>query len=247
MHWTWCALHILTWKCASHHNGFHFLDIWTSKSARNPVCFVHCASRHNGVDFFDISTSKSAPRLRCFVHFDFETCFAPQQRRLFEHLNCQKCTEWGVLCTFWLRSVLHATTTACPFSTSQLPKVLRTCGAFSFFTCKCASRHNGVQFVISRLPDGSAPAALASLLFDPPEPQIMRLFYPSPHLHLLSSDSFSSLIFSLLLFSDPSHLCFSICPCCRKFDFWTSFENYISNISISIIVYPLFIHYPLVS
>ena len=31
-----------------------------------------CASRHNGVHFFIISTSKSAPRMVCFVHFDFE-------------------------------------------------------------------------------------------------------------------------------------------------------------------------------
>ena len=56
-------------------------------------------------------------------------------------------------------------------------------------------------------PHGSAPAALASLLFDPPEPQIIGkrsespLFYLFAHLHLLSSHSFSSLIFSLLLFS----------------------------------------------
>ena len=56
-------------------------------------------------------------------------------------------------------------------------------------------------------PDGSAPAALTSLFFDPPEPQIIgktqcfATFYLSAHLHLLSSDSFSSLIFFLLLFS----------------------------------------------
>ena len=57
-------------------------------------------------------------------------------------------------------------------------------------------------------PDGSAPAALASLLFDPPEPQIIgktqsesQLCYLFAHLHLPFSDSFSSLIFSLLLFS----------------------------------------------
>ena len=31
-----------------------------------------CASRHNGVHFFDISTSKSGPELMCFVHFDLE-------------------------------------------------------------------------------------------------------------------------------------------------------------------------------
>ena len=53
-------------------------------------------------------------------------------------------------------------------------------------------------------------AALASLLFDPPEPQIngkhsvSRLSYLFAHLHLLSSDSFSSLLLSsTLLFSLP--------------------------------------------
>ena len=45
-----------------------------------------CASRHNGVHFFDIATSKSGPRLVCFVHFELEMCFAPQRRALF-HLS----------------------------------------------------------------------------------------------------------------------------------------------------------------
>jgi len=45
-----------------------------------------CASRHNGVHFFDISTSKSAPRPRCFAHFDLQMCFAPQRRAIF-HLS----------------------------------------------------------------------------------------------------------------------------------------------------------------
>ena len=71
--------------------------------------------------------------------------------------------------------------------------------AFSLANVLRATTACNLSFLVS--PDGSAPAALASLLFDPPEPQIMRLFYPSPHLHLLSSDSFSFLIFSLLLFS----------------------------------------------
>ena len=59
---------------------------------------------------------------------------------------------------------------------------------------------------------GSAPASLASLLFNPAEPQTLentvsrdfaafRAPLPFAHLHLLSSHSFSSLIFSLLLFS----------------------------------------------
>ena len=108
------ALYILTWKCAS---------------------------RHNGVHFFDISTSKSGPNLVCFVHFDLEICFAPQRRAHFRHRNVQKWSGPEVFCTFWLANVLRATT-ACNFSSLIWPA-------------------------------SSAPAALASLLFDPPEPQII--------------------------------------------------------------------------
>ena len=86
----------------------------------------------------------------CFVHFDFEMCFAPQRRALFQHLNFQKWSDNGVFCTFWLGNVLRATT-ACAFSTSQLPKVVRTWCVLYILTWKCASRHNGVQFFISPL------------------------------------------------------------------------------------------------
>ena len=55
-----------------------------------------------------------------------------------------------MFCTFSLRNVLRATT-ACTFSTSQLPKVVRTPGVFNILTSKCASRHNGVQLFISHL------------------------------------------------------------------------------------------------
>ena len=70
---SWCALYMLTSKCAS---------------------------RHNGVHFFNISTSKSGRELVCFVHFDFEMCFAPQRHALFRYLNFQKWSQPGVLCTF---------------------------------------------------------------------------------------------------------------------------------------------------
>ena len=72
-------------------------------------------------------------------------CFAPQRRALFRHLNFQKWSENGVFCTFWLRNVLRATT-ACTFSTSQLPKVVRPWCVLYILTSKCASRHNGVHF-----------------------------------------------------------------------------------------------------
>ena len=80
-------------------------------------------------------------------------------------------------------------------------------------------------------PAGSAPAALASLLFDPPEPQIIEkpqsfvtflpfrapgssffwdfLFFLFSSSLFFSSLLFSFLLFSSLLFSDSSHLCFS--------------------------------------
>ena len=146
---TWCVLCILTSTCASRYNSVHFFDISTSKVVRS-WCVLYiltskCASRHNGVHFFDISTSKSGPKLKCFVHFDFDTCFAPQRRALFRHLNFKKWSEAAVFCTFWLGNVLRATT-ACTFSTSQLPKVVRSWGVLYILTWKCASRHNGVHF-----------------------------------------------------------------------------------------------------
>ena len=144
-----------------------------------------CASRHDGVHFFDIAAAKSGPDLVCFVHFDLEMCFAPQRRALFRHRNFQKWSGAEVFCTFWLGNVLRATT-ACNFSSLIWPA-------------------------------GSAPAALASLLFDPPEPQIIGItqcfatFHLFAHLHLLSSYSFSSTLLSsnLSLLSASSLLCFS--------------------------------------
>ena len=93
----------------------------------------------------DISASKSGPNMVCFVHFHFHMCFAPQRRALFRHLNFKKWSEVGVFCTFWLGNVLRATT-ACTFSTSGLPKVVRHWCVLYILTWKCASRHNGVHF-----------------------------------------------------------------------------------------------------
>ena len=77
-------------------------------------------------------------------------CFSPQRRAIFQHLNCKKWSENAVFCTFSLENVLLATA-ACNFSTSELQKVLRDRQFFSIFTSKCASRHSGVQFLISPL------------------------------------------------------------------------------------------------
>ena len=68
--------------------------------------------------------SKRGRRPPVFNTFDFRMCFAPQRRALFRYLDFQKWSGPGVLCTFWLGNVLRATT-ACTFSTSQLPKAVR--------------------------------------------------------------------------------------------------------------------------
>ena len=117
-----------------------FFSIFTSE----------CAFRHSGVQFFDIWTSKSGPNMRCFVRFDFQMCFSPQWRAIFRHLNVQKWSKHAVFCTFWLANVLFATV-ACNFSTSELPKVVQTCGVLYIFTSKCAFRHSGLQFLMSPL------------------------------------------------------------------------------------------------
>ena len=115
-----CILRIL-FKCPTPANAF--------EHATKPSRFAHFwqgAESLVPATQNDIRTSTSAPRMVCFVHFDFDMCFAPQRRVAFRHLSCQKCSESGVFCTFWLRHVLRATT-ACTFSTSQLPKVLLPC------------------------------------------------------------------------------------------------------------------------
>ena len=124
-------------------------------------------------------------------------CFAPQRRTLFRHLNFEKWSEAGVFCTFWLGNVLRATmacafphrnlqkwrehvvfctfwlgnvlraTTACTFSTSEPPKVARTCGVFNILTSKCASRHNGVHFFdISTSKSGPRPPVFNTFDFE---------------------------------------------------------------------------------
>ena len=179
------------------------------------MCFApqQCALvRH----FFDIWTSKSGPRPSVFNTFDFKMWFAPQRRALFRHLNFQKWSEPLVFLTFWLPNVLRATT-ACTFSTSQLPKVVRPWCVLYILTSKCASRHNGVQIFISHLASWLRTRRFSEPTFRPSgapnhwKNTVFRDFPTFSRMHLLSSDSFSSDLLSsnLSLFSASSLLCFS--------------------------------------
>ena len=77
------------------------------------------------------------------------------------------------------------------------------------------------KYVLFRKASGSNMVSWFQELALRPWCMLLRLSYLFAHLHLLSSETFSSLIFSLLLFSSlwlfPSLL--FICPYCRKFDF----------------------------
>ena len=101
-------------------------------------------------------------------------------------------------------------------STSERPKVVRTLDVFNILTSKCASRHNSVHF-FDIATAKSGPTLLCFVHFDlemcfaPQRRAIFRLssgqLAPHPplaHLDLLSSETFSFLIFFLsssLLFS----------------------------------------------
>ena len=121
-----------------------------------------------------------------------------------------------VFCTCWLRNVLCATT-ARTFSTSQLPKMVRTWGVFCFLLKNVLRATTACTFSSLIWPDGSAPAALASLLFGPPEPQIIgktqcaATFLPfgAPASSFFWLFLFYSSLFYSSLLSDSSHLCFS--------------------------------------
>ena len=98
-------------------------------------------------------------------------------------------------------------TTACTFSTSEPPKVVRTPSVLYILTSKCASRHNGVQFFITQRAYFSTLRSHKSL----EKHSVSRLSDLFAHLHLLSSYSFSSTLLSsnLPLLSASSLLCFS--------------------------------------
>ena len=123
---------------------------WSENGVFCTFWLRHVLRATTACTFLTSQLPKSGPNLVCFVHFDFEMCFAPQRRALFRHLNFQKWSERGVFYTFWLGNVFRATT-ACTFSTSELPKVVREWCVLYILTCKCASRHNSVQFFISHL------------------------------------------------------------------------------------------------
>ena len=124
------------------------------------------ATRH------DIWTSKSGPNMVYFVHFNLEMRFAPQRRAFFRNLTFPTCSDTEVFCTCWLLNVLRATTASTlrhlNFQTCSDTQVFCT-----FWLGNVLRATTACTFLSYIWLHGSASAALASLLFDPPEPQII--------------------------------------------------------------------------
>ena len=166
-------------------------------------CTIPCAchkKRHLNVKKWSehvIATSKSGPELVCFVHFDFDMSKSGPSMACFVHFDFDMC---------------FAPQRRALFRHLNFQKLY-------ILTSKCASRHSGVQFFhLSSGQLAPAPAALASLLFDPLEPQIIgktQCFTTFPPFRAPASSFFwlflfsdllsSALLFSILLL----HLCFS--------------------------------------
>ena len=138
-------------------------------------------------------------------------CTIPCAGHAKRHLNLQKWSKHVVLLTFemcfapQLRALFD-------ISTSKSGPDLVYFVHFDFEMCFAPQRR--AIFHLSSL--GSAPAALASLLFDAPEPQIIgktQCFATFLPFRAPASSFFWDFLFfdlsSSLLFADSSHLCFS--------------------------------------
>ena len=176
------------------------------------MSFVFVLHLHGKCIFADPLQMSHAchPFWRCYKTFCslLTRCTIPCTCHAKRDLNVQKWSERGVFCTCWLRNVLGATT-ACTFSTSNFITFQKwsEAGVFcTFWLGNVLRATTACAFSSLICPDGSAPAALASLLFDSPTFSRICIFFLLT-LSLLSSSLFYS---SLLSASSPSLL--FICP-----------------------------------
>ena len=129
--------------------------------------------------------------------------FAPQRHAIFRHLSFKKWSEHAVFCTFWLANALRAKAACHFSRSELQKLVRECGVLFHFdlqmrfapqqravfrdrnfknwsgnvalciFTWKRALCHSGVPFSFLGWAATYAPAALASLLFEHPEPRII--------------------------------------------------------------------------
>ena len=124
--------------------------------------------------FFDIKPPKSGPYPSVFPHFDLQMCFAPQRRAIFADRNFKNGSRNEVFCTFWLDKCASRHS-GVPFSDIGTSKSAPTRQVFcSIFTYKCAFATAACHFSPVCWTATSAPAALASLLFEHQEARFIE-------------------------------------------------------------------------
>ena len=181
------------------------------------------ASRHNGVQFFNTSASKVLNIFASICQYVLRAT-TPCTFSTSQLQKVLRTRQFLTLLT-WKCGSRHRGVHFLDISTSKSAPKLRCCFVhFDLDMCFAPQQCNFSSLIWAH---GSAPAALASLLFDPPRAtkhwkkhSVSRLFYLFAHLHLLliffwsSSDLlifWSSLLFSSRLVSSPllSSLLFS--------------------------------------
>ena len=133
-----------------------------------------CASRHNGVHFFNISTSKKWSERGVFCTFWLGNVLRATTTCTCSTSQVPKVVRtWCVLCILtWKCAWCHNGVHFFNISTSKSgPSVVRL--FCTFWLGNVLRATTACNFSSLLWPAGSAPAALASLLFDPPEPQII--------------------------------------------------------------------------
>ena len=146
-----------------------------------------CASRHNSVHFFDISIQKSSEPDSSLTGLTSKSVSRHNSVHFFNSSTFKSGAKMVCFSTFWLPIVLP----------NVLSPNLAVFHSFDFETWR--------------------PAALASLLFDPSEPQnIGKTKCSATFLPFCAAASsffwlflFSQLLFSAFLLPRSSHLCFS--------------------------------------
>ena len=198
----------------------HFFDIWTSKSGPRPSVF----------NTFDFEMCFAPQRRALFRHLNVQKWSEAGVFCTFWLANVLRATTACTFSTSQLRKVVRAW---CVSYVLTLKCASRHNGVhfFDIWISKKWSKHHlfctvwlgnvlrattACTFSSLIWPAGSAPAALASLLFDPPEPQIIgKTQWITTFLPFRASASsffwsFLFWLFSPLLFN---------CPYCRKFHF----------------------------
>ena len=153
-------------------------------------------------------------------------CFAPQRRHFFHIGTSKSGPNPGVFNI--LNSTCASRHNGVHFFDIATSKSGPTMGVLrTFWLGNVLRATTACNFSYLLWPAGSAPAALVSLLFDPPEPHIIgKTQWIATFLPFRASPSsfFLLFLFYSSLFWSFSSLCLCpallfICPYCRKFDF----------------------------